>query len=227
MYDNHGDEMNREKTKQIVTGAFMAALFGVLSVVNVYTGTMFDIIFIYLMTVALAYYTFKFNEKMAVLVLFTSTFILFLTGELFFTLYSFFTLPLGILYIYCLKKNIDGKWILRVYSMLKNYIVLFLLNSLLGLNTFTDAKDIYYSIVGLFPFLESDFLKNGMFIILWIVLSFSEVYIIKVYTNLFIRYRICISFINLYVFTKSCYFSFNDLYFNKKCCLYHCSLLSP
>lgn len=186
MYDNHGDEMNREKTKQIVTGAFMAALFGVLSVVNVYTGTMFDIIFIYLMTVALAYYTFKFNEKMAVLVLFTSTFILFLTGELFFTLYSFFTLPLGILYIYCIKKNIDGKWILRVYSMLKNYIVLFLLNSLLGLNTFTDAKDIYYSIVGLFPFLESDFLKNGMFIILWIVLSFSEVYIIKVYTNLFI-----------------------------------------
>lgn len=186
MYDNHGDEMNREKTKQIVTGAFMAALFGVLSVVNVYTGTMFDIIFIYLMTVALAYYTFKFNAKMAVLVLFTSTFILFLTGELFFTLYSFFTLPLGILYIYCLKKNIDGKWILRVYSMLKNFVVLFLLNSLLGLNTFTDAKDIYYSIVGLFPFLESDFLKNGMFIILWIVLSFSEVYIIKVYTNLFI-----------------------------------------
>jgi hypothetical protein len=186
LYDNHGDEMNREKTKQIVTGAFMAALFGVLSVVNVYTGTMFDIIFIYLMTVALAYYTFKFNEKMAVLVLFTSTFILFLTGELFFTLYSFFTLPLGILYIYCIKKKIDGKWILRVYSMLKNYIVLFLLNSLLGLNTFTDAKDIYYSIVGVFPFLESDFLKNGMFIILWIVLSFSEVYIIKVYTNLFI-----------------------------------------
>jgi hypothetical protein len=186
LYDNHGDEMNREKTKQIVTGAFMAALFGVLSVVNVYTGTMFDIIFIYLMTVALAYYTFKFNAKMAVLVLFTSTFILFLTGELFFTLYSFFTLPLGILYIYCIKKNIDGKWILRVYSMLKNFVVLFLLNSLLGLNTFTDAKDIYYSIVGLFPLLESDFLKNGMFIILWIVLSFSEVYIIKVYTNLFI-----------------------------------------
>ena len=67
-----------------------------------------------------------------------------------------------------------------------NYFVLFLLNSLLGLNTFTDAKDIYYSIIGLFPFLESDFLKNGMFIILWVVLSFSEVYIIKVYTNLFI-----------------------------------------
>ena len=43
--------MNREKTKQIVTGAFMAALLGVLSVVNVYTGTMFDIILIYLMTV--------------------------------------------------------------------------------------------------------------------------------------------------------------------------------
>lgn len=31
-----------------------------------------------------------------------------------------------------------------------------------------------------------------------------------------------------YMFLQnSCYFSFNDLYFNKKCCLYHCSLLSP
>ena len=30
-----------------------------------------------------------------------------------------------------------------------------------------------------------------------------------------------------YMFLKSCYFSFNDLYFNKKCCLYHCSQLSP
>ena len=98
--------MNREKTKQIVTGAFMAALFGVLSVVNVYTGTMFDIIFIYLMTVALAYYTFKFNEKMAVLVLFTSTFILFLTGELFFTLYSFFYFTIRY-FIYLLYKKED------------------------------------------------------------------------------------------------------------------------
>ena len=101
MYDNHGDEMNREKTKQIVTGAFMAALFGVLSVVNVYTGTMFDIIFIYLMTVALAYYTFKFNAKMAVLVLFTSTFILFLTVNKSFgiiiTVFSFTTFCISFL----------------------------------------------------------------------------------------------------------------------------------
>lgn len=98
--------MNREKTKQIVTGAFMAALFGVLSVVNVYTGTMFDIIFIYLMTVALAYYTFKFNEKMAVLVLFTSTFILFLTGELFFYFVFFFYFTIRY-FIYLLYKKED------------------------------------------------------------------------------------------------------------------------
>ena len=86
----------------------MAALFGVLSVVNVYTGTMFDIIFIYLMTVALAYYTFKFNAKMAVLVLFTSTFILFLTGELFFTLYSFFTFILTYSSSHLFKNNSRG-----------------------------------------------------------------------------------------------------------------------
>ncbi len=32
------------------------------------------------------------------------------------------------------------KWILRVYSMLKNFVVLFLLNSLLGLNTLQMRK---------------------------------------------------------------------------------------
>ena len=147
----------------------MAAVFGVLSVINVYTGTMFDILFIYLMTVALAYYTFRFNEKMAFLVWLTSTVVLFMSGELFFNFYSFFTLPLGILYIY-----------------FKNFIILFLLGSLLGLNTFQDTKEIYQSIVSVLPFLKSDFLMNSMFVILWLVLSFSEVYIIKVYTNIFI-----------------------------------------
>ena len=187
LYDKQGDKMNREKTKQMVTGALMAAVFGVLSVINVYTGTMFDILFIYLMTVALAYYTFRFNEKMAFLVWITSTVVLFMTGELFFTLYSFFTLPLGILYIYCQRHDVkQTKWVLRGYSAFKNFIILFLLGSLLGLNTFQDTKEIYQSIVSVLPFLKSDFLMNSMFIILWLILSFSEVYIIKVYTNIFI-----------------------------------------
>jgi len=144
LYDKQGDKMNREKTKQMVTGALMAAVFGVLSVINVYTGTMFDILFIYLMTVALAYYTFRFNEKMAFLVWLTSTVVLFMTGELFFTLYSFFTLPLGILYIYCQRHDVkQTKWVLRGYSAFKNFIILFLLGSLLGLNTFQDTKEIF------------------------------------------------------------------------------------
>ena len=67
MYDNHGDEMNREKTKQIVTGAFMAALFGVLSVVNVYTGTMFDIIFIYSVTTTMWLIDFLKNKSITIL----------------------------------------------------------------------------------------------------------------------------------------------------------------
>ena len=69
---------------------------------------------------------------------------------------------------------------------MKNFIILFLLGSLLGLNTFQDTKEIYQSIVSVLPFLKSDFLMNSMFIILWLILSFSEVYIIKVYTNIFI-----------------------------------------
>lgn len=98
-----------------------------------------------------------------------------------------FTLPLGILYIYCQRHDVkQTKWVLRGYSAFKNFIILFLLGSLLGLNTFQDTKEIYQSIVSVLPFLKSDFLMNSTFIILWLVLSFSEVYIIKVYTNLFI-----------------------------------------
>ena len=165
----------------------MAAVFGVLSVINVYTGTMFDILFIYLMTVALAYYTFRFNEKMAFLVWLTSTVVLFMTGELFFYFLSFFKLTFGFFFIFFKRHYVKKKkWVLRGYSAFKNFIILFLLGSLLGLNTFQDTKEIYQSIVSVLPFLKSDFLMNSTFIILWLVLSFSEVYIIKVYTNIFI-----------------------------------------
>ena len=100
--------MNREKTKQMVIGALMAAVFGVLSVINVYTGTMFDILFIYLMTVALAYYTFRFNEKMAFLVWLTSTVVLFMTGELF-LLCTRFLHYLWVFYIFIVKDMMLNK----------------------------------------------------------------------------------------------------------------------
>ena len=43
--------MNRKKTDMMVKGAMVASLFGALGVINVYTGTMFDIIFSYVMVV--------------------------------------------------------------------------------------------------------------------------------------------------------------------------------
>ena len=98
-----------------------------------------------------------------------------------------FYITFGYLYIYCQRHDVkQTKWVLRGYSAFKNFIILFLLGSLLGLNTFQDTKEIYQSIVSVLPFLMSDFLMNSTFIILWLVLSFSEVYIIKVYTNIFI-----------------------------------------
>lgn len=178
--------MNNKKTKEMVTGALMAAVFGVISAINVYTGTMFDIIFIYLMSVAIAYYTYLYNEKMAVLVWLTSTVILFVTGELFFTIYSFFTLPLGIVYVYCQRRGLNSKWFLRLYGAFKNFIVLFLLGNVLGLNVLSESEEIYSSISGLIPFIKGSYLKDMMVVILWLFLSYAEAYIIKVYTNLFI-----------------------------------------
>ena len=48
--------MGKTNTKKMVQGAMIAAMFGVLSLLNTYTGSMFDVFICYVMVIPLVWY---------------------------------------------------------------------------------------------------------------------------------------------------------------------------
>lgn len=77
--------MNSGRIKMMTQGAMLASLFGVLGIINMYTGSLFDVLFTYVMVVILTYYTYIYDYQAGLIVLITTFFVLFLAGELFFT----------------------------------------------------------------------------------------------------------------------------------------------
>ena len=113
--------MNGNKVKVMAQGAMLASLFGVLGVINLYTGSIFDIVLAYVMVIGLVYYTYLYDYRAGLSVLAVTFVILFLVGELFFTFYVTFTLVMGIFYGYCLKHEFALLWIFLFIS--ESYIV--------------------------------------------------------------------------------------------------------
>ena len=58
--------MNGNKVKVMAQGAMLASLFGVLGVINLYTGSIFDIVLAYVMVIGLVYYTYLYVSKMRI-----------------------------------------------------------------------------------------------------------------------------------------------------------------
>lgn len=180
--------MNRKKTDMMVKGAMVASLFGALGVINVYTGTMFDIIFSYVMVVFIVWYTVKYDYRYALLVTLCTGVILFLVGDLYFTFYSTLTLLLGIFYGYGLIKHKSDRyidWGLRLLSTIKNGIVFVLLGGLLGLNAYQDCIEIYQDVLHFIPFVKNVISPHVAFVLLGMALIWSESYIVRWYSDFF------------------------------------------
>lgn len=181
--------MNGNKVRVMAQGAMLASLFGVLGIINIYTGSIFDIILAYVMTVGLVYYTYLYDYKAGISVLLVTFVILFMVGELFFTFYVTLTLLMGVFYGYCLKhqkKKNFSKYGLMVISAFKNFLIFFLLGGLLGINAYQEGLEIYQEIINFIPIIK-DFLSPEItFGLLWVLLFIGESYIVRVYSNLIV-----------------------------------------
>ena len=181
--------MNSGRIKMMTQGAMLASLFGVLGIINMYTGSLFDVLFTYVMVVILTYYTYIYDYQAGLIVLITTFFVLFLAGELFFTFFTSCTLLMGIFYGYCLKhqKSINfSKYGLIFISAIKNIVVFFILSGLLGIDVIKEGLEIYQGIINMIPFLQGILNPIIMFVVLWILMIICESYIIRVYSGLLI-----------------------------------------
>lgn len=181
--------MNGNKVRIMAQGAMLASLYGVLGIINIYTGSFFDIILAYVMVVGLVYYTYLYDYRAGISVLAVTFVILFLVGELFFTFYVTFTLVMGIFYGYCLKhqkKKRFSKYGLMIISAVKNFLIFFLLGGLLGLNVYQEGLEIYQEIISLIPVYKNFLTPEITFALMWIFLFISESYIVRVYSNIIV-----------------------------------------
>lgn len=179
--------MSGNKVKIMAQGAMLASVFGVLGVINIYTGSLFDIILAYIMTIGLVYYTYLYDYHAGLSVLAATFVILFLVGEMFFTFYVTSTLTMGVFYGFCLKhqKSIKfSKYGLMIVSAIKNFLVFFLLGGLLGINVYQEGLEIYGEIMNLIPFLKNIISPIVCFGLLWVFLFVCESYIVRSYSHL-------------------------------------------
>ena len=80
--------MGRTHTKMMVQGAMIAAIFGALSIINTYTGSLFDIFICYGMVVPIVWYGYTYDIKYNIIVCLVSMFVIMIMGLPFFIISS-------------------------------------------------------------------------------------------------------------------------------------------
>lgn len=130
--------MRNKEIRKITIGAMLASVFGVLGIINLYTGTNFDILFSYFIAVVIALYCEEYGLQAALLVVLTTVFVLFVVGQLFFMVFTGLTMVLSTILV-TIDKN---HWIItRAISLVKNFMVFYLLAGLLGIDFVREGKE--------------------------------------------------------------------------------------
>lgn len=179
--------MNNKKVKMMTEGAMLAAAFGVLAIMNIVTGTVLDVVWSYLMTGAIAYYTIKYNYKAGLVVDMVCVVVFFLVGEMFFLFYSVFTMLMGIFFAYCYKEGKDSKFCsvgMIVISLVKNFVICYVLGSLVGINIMLEGQEILDNIISTIPSLSNIVTAPMVLIVFWILFALVESKVIETYIKL-------------------------------------------
>lgn len=189
--------MNRMNTKGIVQGAMIAALFGMLSLLNTYTGGMADVLICYFMVIPVAWYGCKYNVKQNLLVVVASIIVILMFGTPFFIISSLSSLINGVFLGEMIKRKAKKEYILLgcfLICLLNNILIYEVFGGLLGMNIIEEMQVMYDDIVSISPSLSSyvslDLMMNLIPLVL-LMMSAMEMYVILLICQLvFMRLKI-------------------------------------
>ena len=142
------------KTNKLVQGAMIAAMFGVMSILNTMSGTMFDTLIGYFMVVPFVYYSYHSRLRESLIVALVSLFIVFLQGQLMFSLIALETCGFGIVIGECLKRKKSGGVMLFssfIVSFIINILIYEVFAGVLGISMHREMVEMYDMIVKQVP----------------------------------------------------------------------------
>lgn len=191
--------MNIIKTKKLVQGAMIAALFGVIALINTYTGGFFDIFFCYGMVAPLAWYGYHYSLKDNLITAFVSMIVIMMVSSPFFIVSSFSACLSG-LYIGEILKRKASKGVLIfgvfVIHLFNNLMIYEVLAGILGMDLVSELTVMYNEVSSLLPYLTLDKVLSLVPLIL-ISTSFMEMYVVVLLTQLILK-RLKIDFPGAY-----------------------------
>lgn len=170
--------MGKTNTKKLVQGAMLAALFGVLSLLNTYTGSMFDVLICYGMVIPLVWYGYTYTMKDNMIVCFVSMIVIAMVGLPFFIISAFSSCASGIFIAEALKRKAKKETILvgtLIISFLNNILLYEIFAGLVGMDLMAELKESYEMIVSVFP-------SFSQMISLRFVLSLAPLFLLMVST---------------------------------------------
>lgn len=176
--------MGHTNTKKMVQGAMLAAIFGVLSLLNTYTGSMFDIFICYFMVIPIVWYGYHYGWKDNVIVCLVSMIVIAMVGLPFFVISAFSSCLAGVFIGEALKK--DAKKDIIVFgtflaTLLNNILIYEVFAGFLGMDLVTEMKESYQMIVEFMPSIASSISQDlfiSMIPIVLVLMSVFEMYII-------------------------------------------------
>lgn len=181
--------MNTIKTKKLVQGAMIAGLFGVIALINTYTGGFFDIFFCYGMVSPLAWYGYHYSLKDNFIVVLASMFVVMIVSSPFFIISSLSACLSGVLIGELLKRKANkGFMFLGVFlvNLLNNLMIYEVFAGVLGVDLVSEMTLIYNEVSAFLPYLSLDRVLALCPLIL-VMTSFLEMYVIVVLTQLILR----------------------------------------
>lgn len=191
--------MGKTNTKKMVQGAMIAAIFGVLSLFNTYTGSLFDIVICYVMVVPLVWYGYNYTLKDNLVVSFVSMIVIAMVGLPFFVISSISSCLAGLFIGEALKRKAKKETILLGTfgaTFFNNILLYEVFAGLLDMDLVAEMTEIYQMMLQMMPSLSQkislDFFLSFIPMIL-IIMSALEMYVIVLLCQV-ILYRLKIEF---------------------------------
>lgn len=182
--------MGRTNTKKLVQGAMIAAIFGVFSILNTYTGSLFDIYLCFIMVIPLVWYGYHYDLKSNIIVCIVSMFVIAMMGLPFFIASSISSCGVGLYLGEGLKKRWKKEWILLgtfVILFVSNLLIFEVFAGLLGVDLISEVTMTYQELCQWIPMLAQRIsLQFALSLIplCLILMSAMEMYIIVMFCQL-------------------------------------------
>jgi len=185
-----------KNTKKLVQGAMIAALCGVLSLLNSYTGGFFDLFIYYFIAIYIAWYGYQYSLKDNILVFLTSMIVVFFTGIPTFIIQTIAYGLVGIFIGESLRKKATSTTIILgtfLICLLNNIMIYTVFSALFEINLIDDVTLLYNELNAITSIPVSLDLFLSFIPLVLCLLSILETYVINllcqlVFTKLKISY---------------------------------------